>query len=166
MKTSDYWFRGFPALWNVVALYLFVLRPPGVVCAGLLISGRRAMFAPIVFVHPLRVKKCAIGHDRGLRVFFALAAVAILAGPARGGWVKAGFLAVAAYFLALPFLRHSPWAGRSTWEIAPCSTGLKLAIASAPGRTPLRLASWRSGYAEDCKSLHPGSIPGEASITN
>ena len=24
-------------------------------------------------------------------------------------------------------------------------------------------ASWRSGYAEDCKSLHPGSIPGVAS---
>src|SRR5690606_8652050 len=24
-------------------------------------------------------------------------------------------------------------------------------------------ASWRSGDAEDCKSLHPGSIPGEAS---
>ena len=28
-----------------------------------------------------------------------------------------------------------------------------------------REASWRSGHAEDCKSLHPGSIPGEASIT-
>lgn len=27
-------------------------------------------------------------------------------------------------------------------------------------------ASWRSGYAEDCKSLHPGSIPGEASNTS
>jgi hypothetical protein len=25
-------------------------------------------------------------------------------------------------------------------------------------------AWWRSGYAEDCKSLHPGSIPGQASI--
>jgi hypothetical protein len=25
-------------------------------------------------------------------------------------------------------------------------------------------ASWRSGYAVDCKSMHPGSIPGEASI--
>ncbi len=24
-------------------------------------------------------------------------------------------------------------------------------------------ASWRNGYAEDCKSLYPGSIPGEAS---
>lgn len=29
---------------------------------------------------------------------------------------------------------------------------------------PVAMASWRSGYAEDCKSLHPGSIPGEASI--
>ena len=29
--------------------------------------------------------------------------------------------------------------------------------------TRFRMASWRSGYAEDCKSLHPGSIPGEAS---
>jgi hypothetical protein len=27
-----------------------------------------------------------------------------------------------------------------------------------------RTASWRSGYAEDCKSLHGGSIPSEASI--
>lgn len=24
-------------------------------------------------------------------------------------------------------------------------------------------ASWRNGYAEDCKSFYPGSIPGEAS---
>lgn len=26
------------------------------------------------------------------------------------------------------------------------------------------MASWRSGDAEDCKSLHAGSIPAEASI--
>ena len=32
-----------------------------------------------------------------------------------------------------------------------------------PHRWDVREASWRSGYAEDCKSLHPGSIPGEAS---
>jgi hypothetical protein len=29
----------------------------------------------------------------------------------------------------------------------------------------LHEASWRSGYAVDCKSMHPGSIPGEASIS-
>jgi protein-L-isoaspartate(D-aspartate) O-methyltransferase len=35
---------------------------------------------------------------------------------------------------------------------------------SALGRAAALAASWRNGYAEDCKSLHPGSIPGEASI--
>jgi protein-L-isoaspartate(D-aspartate) O-methyltransferase len=39
----------------------------------------------------------------------------------------------------------------------------------AAGRRPCKSkvgasASWRSGYAEDCKSFYPGSIPGEASI--
>ena len=28
MKTADNYFRGFPALWNAVAFYLFVLKPP------------------------------------------------------------------------------------------------------------------------------------------
>ena len=28
MKTSDYYFRGFPALWNVAAFYLFLLKLP------------------------------------------------------------------------------------------------------------------------------------------
>ena len=27
-------------------------------------------------------------------------------------------------------------------------------------------ATWRNGYAEDCKSLYPGSIPGVASKKN
>ena len=27
MKTADNFFRGFPALWNVIAFYLFTLRP-------------------------------------------------------------------------------------------------------------------------------------------
>jgi hypothetical protein len=35
---------------------------------------------------------------------------------------------------------------------------------SAQRRAAALAASWRNGYAEDCKSLHPGSIPGEASI--
>ena len=56
MKTEDHYFRGFPALWNVVAFYLFVTRPGetagGVLVAALVI----ATFAPIHFVHPFRVR--------------------------------------------------------------------------------------------------------------
>src|SRR5580704_14265593 len=33
MKTLDYYFRGFPALWNVAAFYLFLLKLPPWFCA-------------------------------------------------------------------------------------------------------------------------------------
>ncbi len=110
MKTGDYWFRGFPALWNVLAFYLFVLRPPGYVSAALLIVGSGAMFAPVVFVHPLRVAKLRALTIAVCLAFFALSMLAIVEDLHVGAVVKLGFLAVAAYFFALPMLRHSPWA--------------------------------------------------------
>ena len=111
MKTTDYWFRGFPALWNIAVLYLFVLRPPWPVSAALLVLGTAAMFAPVVFVHPLRVVKLRVVTVAVTLLWFVLAGLAIAA-DLRVDWpIKAGFMAVAAYFLALPFVRHSPWAG-------------------------------------------------------
>ena len=56
MKTPDNYFRGFPALWNVVALYLFVARP-GEAAGAVAVAALAVMsFAPIRFVHPFRVK--------------------------------------------------------------------------------------------------------------
>ena len=69
MKTGDYWFRGFPALWNIVAIYLFVLRLPVIVSSLLMVLGSAAMFAPIVFVHPLRVEKVSRRDDHGVPGF-------------------------------------------------------------------------------------------------
>ena len=56
MKTADNFFRGFPAVWNVVAFYLFFLKPPPT--AGLAIVALFAVltFAPIHFIHPVRVR--------------------------------------------------------------------------------------------------------------
>ena len=110
MKTRDYWFRGFPALWNVLAIYLFVLRPPAVVSAALILAGVAAMFAPVVFVHPMRVKELRDAqlsrYSRSSRCRRSPSGRILSAPPG----VKLGFLVVAAYFLALPFWRHSPWA--------------------------------------------------------
>jgi phosphatidylcholine synthase len=56
MKTDGGYFRGFPALWNLVAFYLFVLqvRPAvGAIVVAVLVA---ATFAPIHFVHPFRVR--------------------------------------------------------------------------------------------------------------
>ena len=110
MKTDDLWFRGFPATFNILVLYLFVLRPPWLVSAFLLLSASALMFTPIVFVHPLRVARV-----RGLTIamtfaWFALAAIAIFDKLAPPAWVGWGLIATEAYFLSLPLLRHSPLA--------------------------------------------------------
>jgi phosphatidylcholine synthase len=55
MKASDNHFRGFPALWNAAAFYLFLLHPPPVL-ASLGIAILIALtFAPFHVLHPLRV---------------------------------------------------------------------------------------------------------------
>ena len=110
MKTRDYWFRGFPAIWNVLAIYLFALRPPAWVSAGLIVVGTAAMFAPVVFVHPMRVKQLRVANIVASVAFLVFSAAAIAQNFDASLWVKIGFLAVAAYFLAAPFWRHSPWA--------------------------------------------------------
>ncbi len=56
MKTSDYYFEGFPALWNLVVLYLFVLQTGP--WTNLVVIGVCGIltFVPLKYVHPLRVK--------------------------------------------------------------------------------------------------------------
>jgi len=110
MKTDDLWFRGFPATWNLVVFYLFVLRPPWMLSAFILLGAAALMFTPIVFVHPLRVVRL-----RGLTIamtfaWFAFAATAIARNLAPPAWVNWGLIATAAYFLALPLMRDSPLA--------------------------------------------------------
>src|SRR4029077_17021268 len=46
MKTADNYFRGFPALWNLTAFYLFLLKP-GPAVAALIVAGLAALtFVP------------------------------------------------------------------------------------------------------------------------
>ena len=110
MKTDDYWFRGFPATWNILVLYLFVLRPPWMVSAAILLGAAAMMFSPVVFVHPLRVSKLRKLTIAMTIAWFAFAAAAIVENLSPSGWVSGGLAVTAVYFLALPLLRHSPWA--------------------------------------------------------
>src|SRR5580692_5205386 len=55
MKTSDYYFRGFPALWNVAAFYLFLLKPAPWLCALLIVVLAALTFVPFHVVHPVRI---------------------------------------------------------------------------------------------------------------
>ena len=57
MKTEDYYFNGFPALWNIVVLYFYILNTNLYVNLIVIIFLSILTFVPIKFVHPLRVKK-------------------------------------------------------------------------------------------------------------
>ncbi len=56
MKTDDGYFRGFPALWNIVAFY-FVVAPPEPIWAAAIVAALVVLtFAPVHAVHPFRVR--------------------------------------------------------------------------------------------------------------
>ena len=55
MKSEDYYFVGFPAIWNVVVLYFYVLDTGWMVNLIIVALLSVLTFVPIKFVHPLRV---------------------------------------------------------------------------------------------------------------
>ncbi len=55
MKSDDYYFVGFPALWNIVVLYFYILGTPWLVNLATIAALSVLTFIPIKFVHPLRV---------------------------------------------------------------------------------------------------------------
>ena len=109
MKTADNHFRGFPAVWNLIAFYLFVLAPPPWLAALVIVVFAALTFAPVEFVHPLRVK-----HWRGLTValmaiWALLAAIAVFDNLAPGLFVTLGLCLIAIYFLGIGAIARRKW---------------------------------------------------------
>ena len=67
MKTNDYYFRGFPAVWNIVVLYFFILGTHLYINFVVIVICLILTFIPIKFVHPLRVKDL-----RNVTIFFTI----------------------------------------------------------------------------------------------
>jgi phosphatidylcholine synthase len=55
MKTEGLAFRGFPAVWNMLVFVLIVLSPPEWVTLAVIAGCAVLTFAPVEFVHPVRV---------------------------------------------------------------------------------------------------------------
>lgn len=101
MKTADNYFRGFPALWNVAAFYLFVLKPAPSLAAIIVVALAVLSFAPFKFLHPLRVARLRVLNIIGLILWSALALIAVLEDLAPGPWVAGGLVVTALYFLGV-----------------------------------------------------------------
>src|SRR5579863_175316 len=77
MKTSDYYFRGFPALWNVAVFYLFVLKPTPWLAAALIAALAALTFMPFHVVHPVRIAHLRVLTTVALVLWVLLAIVAV-----------------------------------------------------------------------------------------
>jgi phosphatidylcholine synthase len=107
MKTADNYFRGFPALWNAAAFYLFVLQPPPWFTAAIVAMLIALTFAPIRFAHPLRVVERRTLNVAMMVLWVVLYGAALARNLDPGPWITAGLCAIALYFLAGGFFRRS-----------------------------------------------------------
>ena len=99
MKTDDNHFRGFPALWNGAAFYLFLLKPPPAVGSITLAVLVVLTFVPFNVMHPLRTARFRKLNIALLVIWAILAMIAIAANFEVSWWVTAGLCAIGAYIL-------------------------------------------------------------------
>lgn len=76
-KTADHFFKGFPSYWNVVALYLYVLRAPLWFNVSVLVVLSVLVFVPIRYLYPSRTT-VARGLTMALAIAWAAMVIALL----------------------------------------------------------------------------------------
>ena len=104
-KTAEGYFVGFPAIWNVVLLYLFALGLTPVIALAVVTVFVLVTFVPFLAVHPFRVKWL-----RGLTCLAAAiwvaAATAAIANPFPSPtWIAALLIVTAVYFAGVGLYR-------------------------------------------------------------
>ena len=99
MKASDNHFRGFPALWNAVAFYLFLLRLPPALSTLAVAALIVLTFAPFHVLHPVRVVRLRWLTLWLLASWAVLAIYTVACDFDVGAPVIAGLCAIAVYMV-------------------------------------------------------------------
>lgn len=107
MKTHDNYFKGFPVVWNLAAFYLYVLEPPPWLAAAGVFALAVLTFAPIRFVHPLRVKRLRTLNLALLAIWGVLALVTLVKDLVPGPYVTIPLTLIAVYFLIAGIFREA-----------------------------------------------------------
>ncbi|MDC7115751.1 CDP-alcohol phosphatidyltransferase family protein [Corynebacterium amycolatum] len=61
-KSGDYYFVGFPAAWNIVAVLLWVWNAPMAVCIAAIVIFSTMTLVPLHYTHPFRVERGRIAN--------------------------------------------------------------------------------------------------------
>lgn len=100
-KGADYSFIGFPAVWNIIAYYIFALATSPWVTYAIVASAVVLTFVPMRWVHPMRVVRLRL-LTLAMTIVWAVAAIlAIWQGFPASPWIQLVLVAVAAYLIGL-----------------------------------------------------------------
>lgn len=105
MKTDDWWFRGFPAVWNVVVFNIVAFAPPAWLSLAIVLVASALMFVPVVFVHPVRVRRWRRLTLTMLTLWAGAAALTIWQGMRPDFGVKLVLAVAVCYFVGLGLAR-------------------------------------------------------------
>ncbi len=104
MKTADNYFLGFPGVWNVVAFYVFALQPNEWINVLAIIAFVGLTFAPVKFVHPLRVRNIRSLTLAMLAAWGVFGLAALVQSLEPDLWVRVGLVVTAIYFFGVGFV--------------------------------------------------------------
>lgn len=105
-KTEEGYFVGFPAIWNIVLLYLFALEPAPAVSLAIVALFVLLTFVPLLAVHPFRVVRlrpltCVV------TALWAVAAAFAVANPFPSPlWIQVLLVSTAIYLACIGLFRH------------------------------------------------------------
>jgi phosphatidylcholine synthase len=112
-KSEDNCFVGFPAIWNIVAFYIFAFDAPPALAAMIVVACVLSTFQPYRWVHPMRVEAFQTLTLVLTLVWSVTAAAVVIAGFPAGWLAKAILAGVLLYGVGLSlFWRRPPeWRG-------------------------------------------------------
>lgn len=97
MKTDEYFFSGFPVVWNMIILTLFVTNAGPVTTSILVFGSVLLTFLPVHFLHPVRVKRLRPLNLGICLLWCALGGYSLLLHFQTPTWVMIGFVASGLY---------------------------------------------------------------------
>jgi phosphatidylcholine synthase len=126
VKTEENFFLGFPSYWNIVAIYLYWLRPPAPVSLGVLVALALLTFVPSLYLYTTRG-----GPYSRVTNLYCLLWAAVMAAIVTGAfdepkpWMWASLSFPVYYFILSWWITVRRWRGRRRPQEA-------LAFAAAP----------------------------------
>jgi phosphatidylcholine synthase len=104
-KTEDGFFVGFPAIWNVVAFYLFAFPMPSGAAFALIAFLGAMTFVPLKWVHPVRVERWRVLTIIVLTLWSGASALALWQGLPASPTLQIILVLCGLYLLACGLMR-------------------------------------------------------------